>query len=82
MDLNKMNNNPDNLEPLCKSCHSIHHNKLRGETIYSHNCEWCNKIFTIKHNKKCKQRFCSISCKAKYQYNFQNHPLRDINNQL
>ena len=68
IDNNKMNNDIINLEPLCASCHSILHNKMRGITIYKHNCEWCYEEFIIKHNKKCKQRFCSLSCKAKFHY--------------
>ena len=67
-DLNPKNNESKNLMPLCASCHTILHNKRRGITIYKHNCEECGNEFTIKHNRKCKQRFCSLSCKSKHLY--------------
>lgn len=67
-DKNTDNNEYSNLIPLCSSCHTTLHNKERGITVYKHSCEQCGKEFTVLHNKKCSQKFCSLSCKSKYAY--------------
>jgi len=76
IDKDTMNNNDSNLRPFCKSCHTTFHNKENGITVYKNNCEWCKEEFTVLHNKNCKQRFCSLKCKSKWQYHNTNHPLK------
>jgi len=73
------NNLKENLEPLCKSCHTTLHNKQRGITTYKHNCEWCNKEFIVYHNRKCKQKFCSLHCKSKWYYEYGSKSLKGLN---
>lgn len=72
----KENNTDKNLMPLCLSCHTTMHNRERGITKYIFNCEWCGKKRTILHNRKCKQRFCSLTCKSKWFYHKTNHHLK------
>jgi hypothetical protein len=74
-DKNTFNNNDNNLLMLCSSCHTILHNKERGITVYKHKCDNCDKEFTVLHNRKCNQKFCSLSCKSKYQYDNGINPL-------
>lgn len=74
-DKNTNNNTYNNLMPLCKSCHTILHNKERGITIYKHNCEWCGKKFTVLSHKNCKRRFCSLSCASNYTYHIKKSTL-------
>jgi predicted DNA-binding protein YlxM (UPF0122 family) len=80
-DGNKMNNNLNNLEPLCSSCHSIHHNKTRGITVYKHICEnpLCKKEFIILNNRKCNQKYCSKSCDCKHKYSMKKSFLYKYN---
>jgi hypothetical protein len=68
IDKNTDNNSIKNLLPLCKSCHTILHNKERGITIYKHNCEWCGNEFIVLSRRNCKQRCCSLFCKSKLSY--------------
>ena len=67
-DKNTRNNDYKNLLPLCKSCHTVLHNKERGITIYKHNCKWCGKEFIVLSIKNCKRKFCSQSCSSSYKY--------------
>lgn len=67
-DKDKGNNSYENLQPLCNSCHTTIHNIERGHFTYTHNCEWCGKEFTVLNNRNCKQRCCSLSCKARLSY--------------
>ena len=65
---NTRDNSESNLMPLCRSCHTILHNKERGITVFNYTCLECGKEGVVYHNKNCKRKFCSPSCKAKYYY--------------
>jgi hypothetical protein len=78
---NIMDNNLENLQPLCNSCHTILHNKENGVFKYEHNCDWCGKKIVVYGNRQGKQKCCSLSCKAKkHYYNNKNNSIRLRNN--
>jgi len=81
-DKNIQNNKKENLLPFCVSCHTILHNKQRGITKFSFNCLWCGKKKTVLHRKNCKQKCCSLTCKAKYSYYNKLNSLYHKNNPL
>lgn len=75
-DKDKSNNEPKNLMPMCSSCHTALHNSEKGKAIYNHNCDFCNKNFTVFSHKNCKQKFCSLSCAAKFNYHVKKTTLQ------
>jgi len=68
-DKNTQNNSSKNLIPLCRSCHTILHNKERGISITYFNCLQCGKRVKIISFPSHKRKFCSLSCSGKYFYN-------------
>lgn len=63
-DENRQNNDPMNLQPLCRSCHQkTHLGKCRLEWV----CPACgNTIFLQPHQVK-RRKFCTVACKQKHR---------------
>lgn len=68
-DENRRNNDPMNLETLCKRCHQIEHrcwenlpdNTGRVRTRFPQPCEWCGEMF-VRAAGHVTARFCSRRC--------------------
>src|SRR6266700_6225642 len=68
MDENFTNDDPSNLETLCKRCHQIEHKcwenlpkEPRPVTYEDRTCEWCGKLYQRRLGYP-KTRCCSSSC--------------------
>jgi hypothetical protein len=71
IDHNRSNDSPENLQLMPdKKFHNDFHAKLREDRV-TFICQWCGKSKTVKRSrrKEGKGKFCSKSCKGKWQWN-------------
>ncbi len=74
-DGDKMNNDINNLQQLCRGCHTSLHNKERGRIKTYFCCKNCKKEFYIESDRRVR-KFCSLSCKSSYFYHIvQSSPI-------